>query len=923
MENSFIGECVAFLYKKYGEDISNIKIVLPSKRASLFFNLELSRLIGNKPIWQPKFYSLDSIFGELSGLVVAERLKLLVVLYNIYSKYHKESFDQFYYWGDMLLNDFEAVDNYMVDARLLFENSADIKEIESRFDYLSQEDTEEIRRFWSHFGETRNSDEKEYFFSIWKTLFPIYTEFKERLAEEGIGYRGMIYRQVAVDILSGEKSIDDDDRYALIGFNALSNTEKILFDALKNHDFLWDSDDSYVKSKNSEAGLFLRPNIERYGEANRHVERGNYSKPKEITVLSAPSASMECKYVWEFLEKCSDGGRKTLGAETAIILTDESLLLPVLYSIPPYVAHFNVTAGYELRLTQAYSLTENIISLQTNYKEEFYYKDVESILSNPLIRLVLSGEEIKQAGEVISKKEIYYKPQLLAVGDFLSVLFTKKSGWEQISDYLLFLYNRILTKLSGESAETKEALFRAFNTISSLKILIAGVQVELSDNVFLSLLRKHLKHERISYEGEPLIGIQVMGILESRTLDFENVLLLSVGEENFPSKSMGASFIPSNLRHGYGLPTSNYHQAMYSYYFYRLLQRATRVDISYVSMGNEISSGEPSRYIHQLIYAREHNICQQELSLNITTSDITDQQIVKSGKSVKFIEGVKLLQKTLSASSLHSYIECPVKFYYSRIECIGEQEEREKELDAAGRGNVLHDALAAIYSPLQGKSHDYIIEQLSTLTVEVIEQKVSEFLSSMLGVEDFDANIKHSRKLLVHYIQSVINYDLKRSDNFTIQGVEVPIDGVVCGVKFYGVIDRIDMVPSGAVVVIDYKSEKYSIADSVVSLFDTSERQNNKPTMQSLLYALLYSRKNNIEVIPSLYYVREMNKPKFLPTVKIKSSGEIIRFSSIENEFETELAAKLAELLDIETPFYKCDNENKCKYCNFIDLCAI
>ncbi|MEG0499635.1 MAG: PD-(D/E)XK nuclease family protein, partial [Rikenellaceae bacterium] len=291
-------------------------------------------------------------------------------------------------------------------------------------------------------------------------------------------------------------------------------------------------------------------------------------------------------------------------------------------------------------------LIENLLSLQTNYKDEFYYKDVESILSNPLIRIVLSDEQLGEVQEVLSKRDVYYKAELLHVGDFLSVLFTKKTGWEPLSDYLLFLCNRILTKLTGESAETKEALFRAFNTIASLKNLITELHVELSDSIFLSLLRKHLKHERISYEGEPLIGIQVMGILESRTLDFDNVLLLSVGEENFPSKSMGASFIPSNLRHGYGLPTSNYHQAMYSYYFYRLLQRAQVVDISYISMSNELSSGEPSRYIHQLIYAREHDIRQLELSLNLTTSDVAEQTVAKRDKSVTFIEGLNTLRKT-------------------------------------------------------------------------------------------------------------------------------------------------------------------------------------------------------------------------------------------------------------------------------------
>lgn len=923
MKNSFIGECASYLYKKYGTEISNIKIVLPSRRAALFFNLELSRLIGNTPIWQPKFCSIDNLFGELSGLVVAERLKLLVVLYNIYTKYHQESFDKFYYWGEMLLSDFEAIDNYMVDARLLFENSADIKDIELQFDYISEEDAEEIRRFWRHFGESRNSDEKTYFFNIWRTLYPIYKEFREQLVAEGIGYRGMICRMVAEELKRGDRVIVDSSKYALVGFNALSNTEKVLFDALEGSDFLWDGDSFYIASKGNEAGLFLRSNIERYGESNSGVVRDNFKQKKEITVIKSPSPSMECKYVWEFLEKCAEGGRK-LGAETAIILTDESLLLPVLYSIPPFVEHFNVTAGYELRLTQAYSLVESILSLQTKYNGEFYYKDVERILSNPLISNVIDGVDM---GNVLDAKKIYYSAEELAKNDFLAVLFSNKTGWESISDYLLFLLNRIMVNLRFEGKEVKEALFKTFNTVSSLKILIGSLVVQLSDAVFLSLLRKHLKHERISYEGEPLLGIQIMGILESRSLDFENVLILSVGEENFPSKSMGSSFIPSNLRHGYGLPTSGYHQAMYAYYFYRLLQRAKRIDISYVSMNSELSSGEPSRYIHQLRYAKEHDIREVELSINLTTSDVGDATVAKEGRVLDYINGLKSGKRSLSASSFQDYIECPMRFYYSSIERVRDEDEREKELDAIESGNVLHYALKFIYEPLKGLPNSEVISRLKSLSQADIANITDKELQNILGNSEFNSAVNYNRKTIIHYISTIVSYDMARTDGFVVEGVEESIKGdiVVDGhsLRFIGSIDRVDRLPSGVHRIIDYKSGKGSVAPSLFSLFDTGESKNNKPITQSLIYSLLYGDRHGVEVIPSLYHVREMNKRDYSPLLKIKSLGDILRFSDVRVEFEGELKAKLAELIDIDIPFYRCGEESKCKYCDFKDLCTI
>lgn len=918
---SFIQESVSYLYNKYGNEISNKKIVLPSKRASLFFNLELSRLIENRPIWQPKFYSIDNLFTELSGAVTAERLKLLVVLYNAYTKFHKESFDQFYYWGEMLLSDFDTIDNYMVDARLLFENSADIKDIELQFDYISEEDAQEISRFWTHFNQTKNSEEKEYFFNIWKSLYPIYCDFKQRLASEGIGYRGMICREMAEKLSSGEQKIENSSDYVIVGFNALSNTEKILFDSLPQSEFLWDSDDSYLNNKNSEAGLFLRQNITRYGESNISTNRDNFRKQKDITIVKSPSASMECKYVWEFLTQCAADGRK-LGSETAIVLTDESLLLPVLYSIPPFIEHFNVTAGYDLRLTQAYSLTESLISLQVNYKDNaFYYKDVDNILSNPLIANLIESLSL-------SDKEIYFPTLVLQNGPFTTRLFTKMKGWEAISDYLLFLFNAILRTLSDQTPQAKEAIFRAFNTVASLKALIGTLNIELSDHIFFSLLRKHLGSERISFEGEPLLGIQIMGILESRTLDFENVLILSVGEENFPSKSMGASFIPSNLRHGYGLPTNIYHQSIYSYYFYRLIQRAKRVDISYISMSNDLSSGEPSRYIHQLLYANEHHIKQLELSLNLTTSDVGESTMPKNKKSTRYLEGIIKSINSLSASSLYNYIECPMRFYYTNIEKLkDEDEQREKELDAIESGNALHYSLEKIYKPLEKITHSQLIGCLKKIKTEDIVEIVDGELKIILGTDNFDANVKHSRKSIVYYISTIIKYDLSRTDNFTIECIEEELnETLIIGdkkVRFTGRIDRVDKLPSGLYMIIDYKSGKGSVINSISSLFNTNEEFNNKAAMQAILYSLLYASKYSVETIPALYYVREMNKKDFSPLLALDRKTKLYRLSDVKEEYMLEITTKITELLDFGTPFYKCDSESKCKYCNFRDLCSI
>lgn len=948
MKSSFIGECARYLYDIYGAEISKLNILLPSRRATLFFNLELSKIIGDSPIWQPKFQSLDNLFSLLSGIEKAERLKLIVVLYDVYSKHHSEPFDKFYYWGDMLLSDFDTIDNYMIDAEKLYSNSSDLHEIEERFDFLPEEDIVEINRFWRHFHKNRDSQEKQNFFNIWKSLFAIYTEFKKRLEGENIGYSGMIYRNVAERLISKELTIDSTINYAIIGFNALSSTERVLFDAIKKgckSDFLWDMDNFYIDNTNNEAGIFIRNNIKRYGESNNKIKRDNYVEKKDITILNSPSSSIESKYVWEFLEQCnskalSEG--KRLGAETAIILTDESLLLPVLYSIPPCIEHFNVTAGYELRLTEAYSLCESLLSLQANIinNNEFYYKDIERLVSHPLIRLSLSSKEMIQLDKIVSggkvSNRIYYDVAEFTLDKFSTMLFSPVSGWMLISDYLINILDIILSALTISperdrfGMETQEAIFRSRNTIAMLKDLIISVGIKLNDTIYLSLLRKHLQGERIPFEGEPLIGIQIMGILESRNLDFDNVLFLSVGEANFPSKSIGASFVPSNLRHGYGLPTSNEHQAMYSYYFYRLLQRASRVDISYVSMTDGVRSGEASRYIHQLKFEKPHNVKELNLALDITTSDVDDRKQIKDKLSQDYISALLSGKKQLSATSLDIYIQCPMKFFYIYVESILDREvDREVEMGALEMGNVLHSTLQEIYKPLIGLSHDMLTKRLKDVKQKDIETALHKQLSEVLliEVEDFDMPTQNSGKFIASYINSIIKYDLSRSDDFTLLAIESNIDDKIDvddnNIHFKGVIDRVDMTASGVIKIIDYKSGATKSCNSIFSLFDTQEEKHNKPIMQSLLYSMLYSRKNKVRVTPMLYYAKSISKENFSPIIKIKSLGEIHHYEDISSEFEGELKEKLRELLDIDLPFYKCNNSAVCKYCEFIDLCNI
>ena len=357
---SFIAEVAESLYARYGDDVSSLYMLFPNRRARLFFCDALSR-IAARPLWQPRFVGVSEVMQQIAGMRCSDNVKLVTELYKIYARYHNESFDTFYFWGDMLLADFDQIDKYLIDADMLFANIGDLKDLEADYSYLTPEQIQVITRFWRSFGlESEFSEEKKRFMTIWRSLSSVYLEFRDGLMRQGLAYEGMIYRAAADRLASDEAAAlpgEADDRYVVVGFNALSECEKKLFSRLKNSgraEFYWDYDSYYVDNPEFEAGLFLRENIRNYPPPPEAVlTHDHFRKPKETVVVSAPSDSLQCKYVHTFLSDLLRQGIEP-DKETAVVLTDESLLLPVLYSIPERIAAVNVKMGYPLRQTTAY-----------------------------------------------------------------------------------------------------------------------------------------------------------------------------------------------------------------------------------------------------------------------------------------------------------------------------------------------------------------------------------------------------------------------------------------------------------------------------------------------------------------------------------------------------------------------------------------
>ena len=937
---SFINECVESLYSIHKDAISDLHILLPTQRAKSFFKMELASKIKDRPIWQPSFLSVNELMSKVTSLKSVDKIRLITELYSVYSRYHNETLDKFYYWGGILVSDFSTLDNYKCDASLLFSNVSDLKEIEDRFDYLSEEQKGMIFQFWGVFKDKhKHSKSQKEFLKLWNTLFNIYTEYKALLESKGIGYSGMIYRKAA-EIIDNKEGIEylNEKKIVVIGFNALSATEMTLFDYFKNKcdaQFYWDYDNYYIDNKAQEAGLFIRENIKRYGEVLTSEPRDNFVKDKNIVVISSPSEALGCKYTSNYLKELA-ASQGSIGRETAIILTNEALLSPLLYSIPSEIEHFNVTSGYPLRLTSAYLLVEYLLSLRassTNRAGEeihYYQKEVFKIVNHPYIQYVLTAEE-QDLFTALHKESLeqfmaYIPVSRVAFSPLTSLLFKYTDNPLEFYDHIEELFISMM-EINGDNfdKENIEYINKTLESIINLRASVANCTTAITMPIACSLLQKHLSTVNTTFEGEPLIGMQVMGILESRNLDFENVVIMSMSEDNYPSIKNILSLIPSNLRFGYGLPTISNHEAMYSYYFYRLIQRAKNIHIIYSSYSGESLSGEPSRYIHQLKIESPHkeSIVTKNINLKIISPKINEIVISKEGKPTielnKFLDG----KRHLSASRLFEYIECPLKFYFTSIEHIKVEQELEEELDAATSGTILHAVLHTIYNDVKESN----IEIEEALNDDIIHRELIKEIEGRLGIceAEFNGRLKSKLLELNTYIRNIISYDINGSKEFDVIHLEEKITtSHTFGdkeVSLSGEIDRIDRLTDGTIRIIDYKSGKSKLSTkSLEESMTTDSGSCSKPIFQTLFYSLLYKSKNGGDIQPSLYFARDINAPDYSPLLTI-AKEPLYKYSGVEKEFTELFDQSLSSLFDLSHSFYQTTDESICQYCNYNKIC--
>lgn len=955
---SFLKLVAADLYKHTEGNLAHTAVVFPNKRAGLFFNEYLAQE-SDSPIWSPAYVSISELFRSLSPWEVGDPVKLVCELYKIFRRETQstETLDDFYFWGEMLISDFDDADKNKVDTDKLFSNLQDLRNIMDDYTFIDDEQEEAIRQFFQNFSIERRTALKERFISLWDVLGNIYKGFRESLASQNIAYEGMMYRHVIehldVDKLPYEK-------YVFVGFNVLNKVEHTLFTQLKDAGkavFYWDYDEFYMKENRQavthEAGEFIRRNLRDFPSPLSGELFKNLSKPKEVHYIASSTENAQARYLPQWIRN----NLTTPEKETAVVLCNEALLQPVLHSLPAEVKHVNITMGFPLSQTPVYSFLIALLELHThgfNFKSGRYtFQSVVTLLKHPYTRQLTGQAELLEK-ELTRNNRFYPLPGELGKDEFLTRLFTPLSGnlnlCIRLSETLQQVAGIYQANTSGtEDTDAfnqlyRESLFKAYTTINRFRTLIEEDELTVQSETFRRLLVKVLSATNIPFHGEPAIGMQVMGVLETRNLDFRHLVLLSVNEGQLPKSGGDSSFIPYNLRKAFGMTIIEHKIAVYAYYFYRLLQRAERITLMYNTSSDGLNRGEWSRFMLQFLIEWPHPITRQFLEAGQSpqgTSSITVEKTPDVMRRMQSLFDVRANPKAkFSPSALNYYLDCPLKFYYRYVAGLSAPDEVSAEIDSATFGSIFHYAAEHIYKDLT--THGKVINKEALETLLRNEVKLQDYVDTAFKKLFF--NVPQNEKpeyngvqlinsaVIARYLKQLLQNDLRYAPfTFIASEMEVdePIDiqtpkGVIKS-RIGGIIDRMDS-KDGTLRIVDYKTG--GDADTpphVESLFIPDKKRSNY-VFQTFLYAAIMCRKQpTMKIAPALLYIHRAATETYSPVIQMgeprKPKEAVEDFSKYEKEYRERLQGLLEEIFNPEKSFTQTEIIEKCTYCDFKALC--
>lgn len=955
MRKTFLEYVAEDLLKKYGIDLSRITLVFPNKRASLFLNEHLARM-ADGPLWSPVYTTISQLFRDRSERVVADNIKLVCDLYRIYVQCTgtTETLDHFYGWGMLMLSDFDDIDKNLADARDVFRNLSNIHELDD-VSYLSEEQREVLKRFFSNFSDDYNTELKNRFLQLWQNFGNIYNSFNAHLQEEGLAYEGALYREV----VNNDLATYDADTYIFVGFNMLQKVEQKLFTLLAKAGkakFYWDFDRYYMEGANNEAGYYIRQYLEAFPNElfNRDDEiYNNFRTEKELRFISASTETIQGRFVGHWLQN-EDFVRA--GRKTAVVLCDENLLQTVVHSLPSEVENVNITTGFPLAQSPVSSFVNALINLQTigytKSAEGYRLQYVRAVLRHPY-SLFLSDNCTEQLRTLEEHHTYYPSRQEMAVDEGLTLIFANlEEGVADVQTYHAKLVDWILSMLKTVGKRTqetddhlmKEAIYRMYTLFNRLHELIVSGDLSVDLITLLRLITQLVQSTSIPFHGEPAIGLQVMGVLETRNIDFDNVLLLSCNEGNMPKGVNDASFIPYAIRKAHSLTTIDHKVAIYSYYFHRLLQRAQNITILYNSATEDGHTGEMSRFMLQMLVESGHKI--ERLSLQAgQMPNVLQPHAVEKTDSI--MQQLMKLDK-LSPTAINRYLRCQLLFFYNTVAGLKESDEETDDIDNRTFGNIFHKGSQLIY------------EQLMDANFTVSENAIKDFLADKSALQRIvdrtfneelfkvaNAN-QHpqynglqliNRGVIISYLKKLLQMDLSLTP-FRILAMEKPVEqevvfNVDCKthtLTIGGYVDRLDEVEEGngkVIRVVDYKTGRkpQTAVAAFEDIFSGDKVTKNHADyyLQTFLYAAIVRdslkwNKQKLPVSPALLFIQQASAEENDPVLRV-GKERINDIAVYHNDFWAHLKALLSEIFNKERAFMPTKDRERCTRCPYRQVC--
>ncbi|BCS86605.1 PD-(D/E)XK nuclease family protein [Prevotella herbatica] len=939
------------IIKKYGTNLSRIAVVFPNKRAALFLNEELARLV-DKPIWSPTYITISDLFRNHSDKTVGEQIKLICDLHKTYNECTgmNETLDMFYGWGQLMLADFDDIDKNMADSQKVFANLKDIHEFDD-LSYLTDSQKDILKQFFSNFSEEQDSEIKRKFLTLWSNFDNIYSSYKKRLAAQNIAYEGALYREV----VETENLDFKYDNYLFVGFNMMQKVEQEMCSRLMKQGrakFYWDFDDYFMKARgvvNHEAGTYIRQYLKYFPNeldiSNSDIYH-NLDGKKDIKYLSATTENIQARYISKWL---TDNDRYKDGKLTAIVLADEKLLQTVIHCIPSEVDNVNITTGYPLQQSPVSSFVKMLISLRTmGYRSDigkYRMKWVETLLRHPYIKYV-SDKAQNILDDYKQLRTFYQSSADLSKDEGLSLIFKEDNlNILSLNIWLTEVLQLVGNNFSQENESDplmQESLFRMYTLLNRLGDLIKSGDLEADIKTYTKLINQLISTTSIPFHGEPVVGIQIMGVLETRNLDFDHVLVLSCNEGNMPKGVNDSSFIPYSIRKAYGLTTIDNKVAIYSYYFHSLLQRATDITLMYNKSTSNTNTGEMSRFMMQLMVEGNHDI--QKVNVNANQNPLTPKKeaIIKDEKVMTVIRSIE----KMSPTAFSVYLRCQLQYYYRYIAGIKQPDNEDDEIDNRIFGNIFHKAAELFYQKYINSSvvHQSDLEddvKNEALLSRIIDAAFKDELFKIPKNIRIDYNGLQiiNRQVILDYLKQMIRIDIKLAP-FSILGLEktvsmnltVNVDNEQKTIRLYGNIDRIDEIDEGGnnrIRIIDYKTgnNNRAIVNSIDDIFDPSKIGNHTSYfLQSMLYALIIrDDKNinpeNIRVSPALLFIQHSLAKDYDPTLLLNKE-KIMDIAQFKDDFIAGLKQLAEEILDSSKPFLPTEDKSRCETCIYKSICG-